>query len=98
MTTTTTRPLDIAALAPRHRGTRRRGDHRACTPTDATLTMLDRDHPPAARRCSPAASEIGAYYRDICGRNIDHQVAGRGQRPRRARLTRSTAATPTARG
>jgi ketosteroid isomerase-like protein len=41
---------------------------------DATLTILDRDHPPAAPLVFTGSAEIGAYYRDICGRNIEHQV------------------------
>lgn len=41
---------------------------------DATLTILDRDHPPAAPLVYTGAEEIGSYYTDICGRNIDHQV------------------------
>ena len=59
----------------RHRATRRRGADGACTPTTPVVTIIDRDHPPAARRCCPAAGEIAAYYRDICGRNIDHEVS-----------------------
>jgi ketosteroid isomerase-like protein len=41
---------------------------------DATLTVFDRDHPPAAPARYRGRDEIGAYYRDVCGRNIDHQV------------------------
>ncbi|HEV8173081.1 MAG TPA: nuclear transport factor 2 family protein [Actinoplanes sp.] len=41
---------------------------------DATLTLLDRDHPPAAPLVFSGTEQIGAYYRDICGRNIEHQV------------------------
>lgn len=39
---------------------------------DATITIVDRDHPPAAPVVVSGQDEIGAYYRDICGRNIDH--------------------------
>ena len=42
---------------------------------DATLTVLDRDHPPAAPASFQGLDAIGAYYRDICGRNIKHQVS-----------------------
>jgi ketosteroid isomerase-like protein len=41
---------------------------------DATLTVLDRDHPPAAPQVFSGAEQIGAYYRDVCGRNIEHDV------------------------
>ena len=41
---------------------------------DATLTVLDKDHPPAAPLVFTGAEAIGAYYRDVCGRNIQHEV------------------------
>jgi hypothetical protein len=41
---------------------------------DATLTVLDRDHPPAAPLVFSGIDQIGAYYRDVCGRNIQHEV------------------------
>ena len=41
---------------------------------DAILTILDRDHPPAAPLVFTGVGEIGAYYRDVCGRNIEHEV------------------------
>ena len=41
---------------------------------DATLTVLDRDHPPAAPLVLSGIDQIGAYYRDVCGRNIQHEV------------------------
>jgi hypothetical protein len=41
---------------------------------DATLTVLDVEHPPSAPAVYRGKSEIAAYYRDICGRNISHQV------------------------
>ena len=41
---------------------------------DAVLTLLDRDHAPAAPMVFTGADEIGAYYRDVCGRNIEHDV------------------------
>jgi hypothetical protein len=40
----------------------------------ATITIVDRDHAPAAPRVLTGQEEIGAYYRDVCGRNIDHTV------------------------
>jgi len=43
---------------------------------DATLTVLDKDHPPAAPLVLSGTGEIGAYYRDVCGRNIRHEVRG----------------------
>jgi SnoaL-like domain len=41
---------------------------------DATLTILDRDHPPAAPLVLTGLEDIGRYYRDICGRNLAHEV------------------------
>jgi SnoaL-like domain len=41
---------------------------------DAVLSVLDRDHPPTAPAVYQGLDEIGAYYRDVCGRNIEHQV------------------------
>jgi len=41
---------------------------------DAVITLVDRDHPPASPTVLRGAAEILAYYTDICGRNIDHQV------------------------
>jgi ketosteroid isomerase-like protein len=42
--------------------------------TDATLTLLDRDHPPSAPLVLQGTAAIGDYYRDVCGRNIAHEV------------------------
>jgi hypothetical protein len=41
---------------------------------DATLTLVDRDHPPSAPTVLTGRARIGDYYRDICGRNMDHRV------------------------
>jgi ketosteroid isomerase-like protein len=41
---------------------------------DATLTILDRDHPPAAPVVHRGLDAIRAYYQDICGRNVNHEV------------------------
>ena len=35
---------------------------------NAVLTILDRDNPPAAPTTYSGLEEIGAFYRDICGR------------------------------
>ena len=43
----------------------------------ATLTLLDRDHPPADPAVYAGTAEIEAYFADICGRNLDHRVADR---------------------
>jgi hypothetical protein len=40
----------------------------------ATLTVLDRDHPPSSPLVLTGREDIGDYYREVCGRNIDHQV------------------------
>ena len=42
---------------------------------DATLTILDRDHPPSAPAVYRGRDAIGSYYRDICGRNVQHSVS-----------------------
>jgi hypothetical protein len=42
---------------------------------DATLTILDRDHPPAAPASYHGLAAIGDYYREICGRNLNHRVS-----------------------
>ena len=41
---------------------------------NAVLTILDRDNPPAAPAIHRGLEEIGAYYRDICRRNLEHAV------------------------
>jgi hypothetical protein len=41
---------------------------------DAVLTIHDREHPPTAPLTLTGAAEIGGYYRDVCGRNIEHEV------------------------
>ncbi|MFI5894063.1 nuclear transport factor 2 family protein [Actinoplanes sp. NPDC051513] len=41
---------------------------------DATLTVVDHDHPPATPLVLSGTEAIGAYYRDVCGRNINHEV------------------------
>src|SRR3954453_6009436 len=40
----------------------------------ATLTILDRDHPPASPARYSGRQEIFGYYQEICSRNIDHSV------------------------
>jgi hypothetical protein len=41
---------------------------------DAVLTVLDRDHPPAEPLVLAGVEQIAGYYRDVCGRNIEHQI------------------------
>jgi len=41
---------------------------------DATLTILDRDHPPAAPTVYSGLDAIRGYFADVCGRNIRHEV------------------------
>jgi len=43
---------------------------------DAVLSIVDRDHPPSTPRTLTGASEIDHYYRELCGRNIEHRVSG----------------------
>lgn len=73
MTTTTTFNTDALVKAIERR------DADALTAMyaeDATITLLDRDHPPGAPQVFAGREAINTYYRDICGRNIDHSVAG----------------------
>ena len=42
---------------------------------DAILTVLDRDHTPAAPSGYHGLDAIGEYYREVCGRNIEHRVS-----------------------
>jgi hypothetical protein len=41
---------------------------------DATLTVLDRDHPPSNPQVFVGCGPIGEYFREVCGRNIEHEV------------------------
>jgi hypothetical protein len=41
---------------------------------DATLTLLDQDNPPSNPQVLTGRADIAAYYRDVCGRNIQHRV------------------------
>jgi ketosteroid isomerase-like protein len=41
---------------------------------DAVLRIVDRDHPPSTPTLYRGIEEIGTYYRDLCGRNIDHEL------------------------
>jgi hypothetical protein len=41
---------------------------------DAVLTIVDRDHPPAAPEVLSGRPAIAAWYRDVCGRNVTHTV------------------------
>ena len=54
---------------------------------EATLSLYDRDHPPADPTVLAGSAEIEAYYRDICGRNMDHRVADRVATPDRIAFT-----------
>ena len=40
----------------------------------ATVTLLDRDNPPSSPQVMSGREEIRAYFREICGRNLDHEV------------------------
>ena len=70
--TTTTR-LDTAALV----SAIERRDADAVSnayAADAVVTILDADHSPASPMVLSGRDAIAAYYRDICGRNVDHSV------------------------
>jgi ketosteroid isomerase-like protein len=42
---------------------------------DAVVTMHDKDHPPGAPMVLEGREAIHAWYRDVCGRNVEHEVA-----------------------
>jgi SnoaL-like domain len=71
--TTTSNALDIADLS-RAIETRDADAATAWYHPDATLTILDRDHPPAAPLVFAGTEQIAGYYRDVCGRNMEHRV------------------------
>jgi hypothetical protein len=72
-TTTNSAPVDVDALRRAIEGRDADGVLAAYGP-DSTLTLLDRDHPPSAPLVHTGLDAIGRYYRDICGRNIEHSV------------------------
>ena len=41
---------------------------------DAVLTVLDEEHPPSRPQIYAGRAAIADYYRDVCGRNIAHEV------------------------
>jgi hypothetical protein len=41
---------------------------------DAVVTMHDKDHPPGAPMVLEGREAIHAWYRDVCGRNVEHAV------------------------
>ena len=41
---------------------------------DAVVTMHDKDHPPGAPMVLEGREAIHAWYRDVCGRNVEHEV------------------------
>jgi hypothetical protein len=70
---TTTSTLDVGSLS-RAIEARDAAGVSAHYAADATLTILDRDHPPSTPLVHTGSGDIGAYYRDICGRNLEHRV------------------------
>jgi ketosteroid isomerase-like protein len=42
---------------------------------DATMTLLDRDHPPATPTVLEGLAAVDSYLRDVCARNIEHRVS-----------------------
>lgn len=71
MTTRTEAPLTTLAHAIESRDADAILRHYA---HDATLVVLDRDHPPSRPQTITGHTDIGAYYRDVCARNIEHEV------------------------
>ena len=41
---------------------------------DAVVTMHDKDHPPGAPLVLTGREAIHEWYRDVCGRNVEHAV------------------------
>ena len=84
LSATTTALLDTLADAIESKDSAAVAAHYA---PDATLSLLDRDHPPADPTIYAGAAEIEAYFRDICGRNMDHRVQDRVATPDRIAFT-----------
>ena len=84
LSATTTALLDTLADAIESKDSAAVAAHYA---PDATLSLLDRDHPPADPAVYAGAAEIEAYFRDICGRNMDHRVQDRVATPDRIAFT-----------
>lgn len=42
---------------------------------DAELTIVDRNSPPSSPTVYRGRAEIHGFYADVCGRNMDHEVA-----------------------
>ena len=40
----------------------------------ATVTLLDRDNPPSRPLLMSGREAVRDYFRDVCGRNMEHQV------------------------
>ncbi len=75
MTSTTTHAtFDTAALV-RAIESRDTGAIMSLYDADATISIVDQEHPPASPWVLSGRQEIDAYFADICGRNIDHRVA-----------------------
>jgi len=71
MTTHTASPVTTLAAAIESRDPRAILRHYA---EDATVVVLDRDHPPTTPQKITGRAAIGDYYREVCARNIEHQV------------------------
>jgi hypothetical protein len=41
---------------------------------DAVMQVIDRDNPPSNPRKVEGKSAISAYFSDVCGRNMTHQI------------------------
>jgi len=41
---------------------------------DATLTIIDRDHPPSRPQRIVGGAAIGGYFDDVCGRAMTHRL------------------------
>jgi hypothetical protein len=71
--TTTTAPLDTAALAAAITGRDAAGQLAAYSP-DAELVIVDHEHPPARPWVLRGGGEIGAHLADVCERDMTHDV------------------------
>jgi ketosteroid isomerase-like protein len=70
---TITASLDIHALSAAIE-TRNADGVLAWYAPDAELTIVDRDHSPSQPQTYRGIDAIGEFYRDVCGRNVDHEV------------------------
>jgi ketosteroid isomerase-like protein len=73
MATTDTTTFDVAALK---RGIEERDAQTltALFAEDGELSVVDGEHPPSRPTVVRGRQEIGTYYADVCGRDMEHRL------------------------